>query len=104
MDSRSPAFAEDKLRGNDEAGRDFQESRKRRGISQWVENTQREIPRSARNDTENEVLTQALQPPPGLDHTSGNGTCSSFGGCTRKAPAYGLSVAAPAGPDLKRFQ
>ena len=27
MDSRSPAFAEDKLRGNDESGRDFQESR-----------------------------------------------------------------------------
>jgi len=25
MDSRSPAFAEDKLRGNDESGRDVQE-------------------------------------------------------------------------------
>ncbi len=50
MDSR--------LRGNDVLEGDFQESPRRRGISQCVENTQSEILRFARNDTPKEVFTR----------------------------------------------
>jgi len=44
---------------------DFQESRRRRGISPWLEHTKSEIPRSARNDNLDEVLTQTPRWPPG---------------------------------------
>jgi len=47
---------------------DFQESRRRRGISLCAENTQREIPRFARNGTLNEVFTQTVKPRPSVSH------------------------------------
>ena len=39
---------------------DFQENRRRRGISQCFENNQSEIPRFARNDSPKEVFTRVL--------------------------------------------